>query len=106
YDQDGRETSHTLPVISGQPALTEGMTYYANGLIQTHTDFKGQITLYRYDAVQRLIQTLYYRSVADYQAGNASDSISYAYDSLQADGVHDTITDSRGPTDYLYNAAN
>jgi YD repeat-containing protein len=49
---------------------------------------------------------LYYKSWADYQAGNPSDTVSYAYDILRPDGLHNTVTDSLGTTDYLYNAEN
>jgi YD repeat-containing protein len=104
FDALGNQVSETLPELNGQPAAIETTAYNSHGQLATSTDFKGQITAYGYDNLGRLTSKKFYASLADYQADNVADQTTYAYDIVEADGIHSTFTDSTGVTDTLYDA--
>jgi len=104
FDALGNQVSETLPSISGQPDAIKTATYNSHGQLATETDYKGQITAYSYDSLGRLINKKFYASQAGYLAGAVADQTTYAYDVVESDGVHSTVTDSTGTTDTLYDA--
>jgi RHS repeat-associated protein len=106
FDENRHETSRTLPQIEGESPRTEHRTYTGRGLLQTVTDFKGQVLQLVYDAQDRVDLKEYYTSVAAYQAGNATETVDYAYDIYDDLGRHEQVIDARGTTDYLYDSEN
>ena len=102
FDTFGNQVSETLPSVTGQPTAVKTATFNSLGQLATSADFKGQITAYSYDDIGRIKSKTYYTSATDYQAGNVADQTTYAYDIVESDGVHSTVTDSAGVTDTLY----
>ncbi|MDA3895089.1 MAG: PASTA domain-containing protein [Desulfobacteraceae bacterium] len=87
YDDIGRQVSHTLPL-----GMSESWMYDAVGNMTSHTDFNGDTVIYEYSpCCGRLTEKIF----------PDNSSISYTY---LGDGKRETVTDSRGITQYFYDS--
>jgi len=86
YDKMNRLTKKTFP-----DTTTEVMVYNAGGLLTSKTDRNGKTTTYDYDNRNRPTEV-------HYGDGNA---VTYTYTQT---GKRDTVTDSRGVTDFDYDS--
>jgi RHS repeat-associated protein len=104
YDQNRNKVVTTLPEIPGEPTATEHRSYDDAGRVKTITDFKGQVTAHTYDRLRRIDLTEYFISQSAYEAGQPTDVVDYVYDVWDDLGRHEQVVDSRGVTDYLFDA--
>ena len=93
YDEQNRLVSRSLPM--GQ---TERRTYTAEGLPKTLTDFNGQVTEYLYDDQGRLAG----KNISPAGSTSPAQTIAFSYD--EKTGGIARVADSRGVTDFAYDA--
>jgi hypothetical protein len=74
--------------------------------LDTYTDFEGRVVKHLYDSRDRVAETRYYQSVANFTAGIVAETVQYGYDIYDAAGRHDRVTETKGTqvrvTDTLY----
>jgi YD repeat-containing protein len=83
YDEMGRETARVLPDGS-----RETKTYYLDGWLKTHTDFRNRTTTYAYQPETGRLATKTYDDMS---------TVSHMYPDT---GRRNTVTDARGITTF------
>jgi RHS repeat-associated protein len=96
YDEQNRQSSRTLPSVTGEPAAVESMTYNALGNVDFTIDFKGQKADYVYDYELTGDTRLGLLRRVDYFAAGSptpSETVAYTYDAF---GRTDVVTETVG----------
>ena len=96
YDVHNRQSSRTLPNVTGEPAAVESTTYNAFGDVDFTLDFKGQKVDYVYDYELTGDTRLGLLRRVDYYAHGAStpgETVTYTYDAF---GRTDVVTETAG----------
>ena len=96
YDRLGREIKRLLPAIGTADPAFETKSYDDAGNLEARTDFAGRVTAYTYDVMNRLVART--AQCAPFPCAGAADA-SFTYTSS---GRRETVTDSRGVTNYTY----